>query len=266
LCINSETPARRILKGEVDLCVAPTESVISCWTSEVNKTRPVAVAALLQQDSSAIVSLASGPVKILSDLGNHRYASYGGRFEMAIVKQMIAINGGNPSTLVDLQPPKLDCFDAVIRGEAEATWIFTAWEGIMAKYKGIDLNAFPLKASNIPYGYSPVLLAHPDMLVGDKSELLKKFLKVCQKSYEFCVSNPDEAAKLLFQQANHKSLYDLGLPFVTESQQYLSTVNQGYLDSQGRWGMMDPKRWTDFIDWLCDNQCLTNRDGEVIPR
>lgn len=46
----------------------------------------------------------------------------------------------------------------------DSTWVFMAWEGILAEHKGIDLNAFSLSDFNVPYGYSPVLLAAPATL------------------------------------------------------------------------------------------------------
>ena len=46
-----------------------------------------------------------------------------------------------------------------IQGKADATWVFMGWEGVDAKRRGVGLNAFSLEDFNIPYGYSPVLVA-----------------------------------------------------------------------------------------------------------
>jgi hypothetical protein len=50
------------------------------------------------------------------------------------------------------------------QGEADATWIFTGWEGIDAQIKGVELNVFKLADYGIPYGYTPVLVALPETL------------------------------------------------------------------------------------------------------
>ena len=50
------------------------------------------------------------------------------------------------------------------QGHVDSTWVFMAWEGILAKHKGVDLNAFSLSDFKVPYGYSPVLLAAPASL------------------------------------------------------------------------------------------------------
>ena len=31
---ESETPARQVVNGAADICVCPSESLISCWTSD----------------------------------------------------------------------------------------------------------------------------------------------------------------------------------------------------------------------------------------
>lgn len=51
-----------------------------------------------------------------------------------------------------------------MKGEADATWVFMAWEGVEAEKKGVELNAFKLSDYGISYGYSPVMVAHPDTL------------------------------------------------------------------------------------------------------
>lgn len=252
-----------MVNGEVNLCVAPSESVISCWTSEPEKMKPVAVAALLQHDMSSIASLKSGSVQSLADLSGKKYASYAGRFEMAIIRQAVANSKGDPNSVIELLPPKLDCLDWVTRGDADATWIFSAWEGVIAKRSGIEINEFQLKDAQVPYGYSPVMLAHPSMLEGTKAEVLKRFLKVCQKSYQFCQENPSEAAKLLLETAQHATLDRLGLSVLAESQGVLAT-NRCFLTETGHWGVMKPGKWQEFVTWLLANKCLTHRDGSFV--
>ena len=52
----------------------------------------------------------------------------------------------------------------LVQGKADATWVFMGWEGVDAKRKGIELNAFSLEDFSIPYGYSPVLVTSEDIL------------------------------------------------------------------------------------------------------
>jgi len=259
-----ETPARKVVNGLADFCIAPSESVISCWTSDPAKVKPIVVATLLQHDTSAIVTKATSSVKTLAELDKKLYASYEGRFEMAIVQQMIRQAGGMGEA-IETTPPKLDCFDAVMRGDAEATWVFMAWEGVMAEMKGVELNVFDLKTSGVPYGYSPVLLAHPDMLSADNGTLLQSFLAVTQRGYQFATEQPEAAAICLMETAQHHALTELGQEMIIKSQQYLSNGNY-YLHPSGEWGTMETTRWVAFLDWLATNKLLVYRDGTTVPR
>lgn len=110
------------------------------------------------------------------------------------------------------------------------------------------------------------MLAHPDMLQGAKAEVLKKFLAVCARGYQFVNENPADAAKILLETSKHESLIALGgLDYLVESHKYL-VQEKVYLTEEGKWGVMDGKRFTDFIDWLCEKKCLTYRDGSLVPR
>ena len=51
----------------------------------------------------------------------------------------------------------------------------------------------------MPYGYSPILLAHPETLDGDKAGDVKKFLKATAEGYAFAAANPAEAAAMLIK-------------------------------------------------------------------
>lgn len=146
------------------------------------------------------------------------------------------------------------------------------WEGKIAEQKGIKLRPWFLKDYHIPYGYSPCLLAHPDLLLNDQKAIyLKKFLDATERGYQYATTHPEESIEhLLLEVSNHHpSLLQHNNHFSHEmllvSQRFLSTGNC-YLNSTGKWGVMDSTRWSLFIDWLCDNQLLHYRDGQIVSR
>lgn len=255
---HDETPARQVVHGTADLCVCPSESLISCWTSDSGKEKPVCIATLLQNDTSAIAVLASSGITSMAQLDGKKYASYGGRFEMKIIEQMIK-NAGGEGTVVEVLPPKLQCFDSVLSGDCDATWVFMGWEGVHK----VELKCFPVTTSGVPYGYSPSLLAHSS-LCSEKAELLKAFLAVTAKGYQVAAADPKAAAAALLN-SGHPTVQSLGLKFLEDAQEFFSNGGH-YLDSQGRWGTMSLERWERFIDWLSANDCLTYRDGSLVPR
>lgn len=53
---------------------------------------------------------------------------------------------------------------ACAQGEADATWVFLGHEGVQAEIDCVNLNIFRLADHGIPYGFTPVLVANPEIL------------------------------------------------------------------------------------------------------
>lgn len=250
-----KTPARLVEKKAVELGIAPSESVISYQTL-ANKPNLTAVAAILQKDASAIVSLADGKVRSIKDLDGKIYASYAARFEDHIVEAMIIKDGGN-GDFTKSNPDKLGIWDTLLEGKADATWVFMPWEGILAKRAGIKLNEFRLDDYSIPYGYSPILLAHPEVLE-TKAEAISKFLKASAKGFLFAQQQPEDAVKILAASGTQKELKDE--KFLLESQK---AINPYYTSENGKWGLMKDERWEDFVDWIKSENLLSKETLSV---
>lgn len=78
------------------------------------------------------------------ELSGKRYASYGARYEGRIVQQMIKNDGGDGEYIEDTTMGMLGVWKTLLTGKADATWVFMAWEGVMAKLGGVELNVFQL--------------------------------------------------------------------------------------------------------------------------
>lgn len=255
------TPARKVLAGEADFAVAPSESAIaySLGKEEGEEGRLVSVAALLQEDTSAVVVLGSSARTRPRDLDGCVYASYNARYEGAIVQELIRSDGG-AGTFTESTPNKLGIFETLTTGGADATWVFMGWEGVEASRKGVPLRAFPLADAGIPYGYTPVLLASPALLSSRGAEV-KAFLAATARGYEWAAAHPDESADVLCARSGHPTLCDG--EFVRASQRVVGTH---YLHpSSCKWGVQEEGRWADFLAWLQGKGILTDKAGVQVP-
>ncbi|HET8860654.1 ABC transporter substrate-binding protein [Marivirga sp.] len=237
-----KTPAKLVEEKAVELGITPSESVISYQTLE-NKPNLQAVAAILQTDASAIVSLANSEIQQMKDLDGKIYASYNARFEDHIVEAMVKKDGGK-GRFTKSNPDKLGIWNTLLAKKAAATWVFMPWEGILAERAGIKLNAFRLDEYDIPYGYSPVLVVHPEVLEG-KQTAISNFLKASAKGFLFAQKNPKDAVKILAAAGAQEELKDE--IFLLESQK---AINPYYTNKNGTWGLMEDERWADFTNWL----------------
>lgn len=249
------TPAKRVVQGTADLAITPSESVISYQTNGVPL---VAVAAVLARDASAIATLKQNGLDRPQHLDGKVYASYGARFEDDIVRQMIRNDGGR-GQFVSYKPDRLDIWHTLLTNEADATWIFLPWEGAEAAIRDIPLHTFTLDEYEIPYGYSPVLTAMRPW-ADSHADALHRFLAATSDGFRLAVEQPEEAARLLAETAQHPTLADRD--FVEQSQLLASDY---YLNG-GRWGYMRRDVWNTFVNWLIRHDFIINRDGDKVQQ
>ncbi|MFK7783473.1 MAG: ABC transporter substrate-binding protein [Crocinitomicaceae bacterium] len=233
------TPAKKVELGDADFAICPTESIISYRT----KSSPfplIAIAAVLQSDLSAIVTKKDVGINSPKDLDGKIYASYEARYEDGIVKELIKNDGGQGDLNITY-PKKLGIWDNLLSGEADATWIFTNWEGVEAKKAGIDLNYFHLKDYDIPYSYSPVIAANGDLISEKKAEY-SAFLEATKKGFLYCNENPTDAINILKQHLV-ESDRDFDLASALEE----TTPHFG---NDASWGIIKDNVVSDFMVWL----------------
>jgi NitT/TauT family transport system substrate-binding protein len=251
------TPAKQVAVGDATLAIGPSESVISYQTHPEYPSL-TAVAAVAQVDKSAIVTLEDSGIDRPADLDGATYASYDARFEDHIVRQLVRNDGGD-GDLDITTPPKLGIWNTLLDGDADATWVFMPWEGLLAERDDVDLTPFYLEEYGIPYGYTPVLLARPGT-IADDPDRLSAFLDATARGYRFAAEHPEEAADILRTTATGMDEDDAA--FLRESQRRLA---EALLTPDGKWGRMDDDRWAAFVEWLSEQGILTTLDGEQLP-
>ena len=200
----------------------------------------MAVAAIFREDLSAIVTLEKSGLSRPKDLDGAVYASYQARYEDEIVRQMIKNDGGKGDFEV-VYPKKLGIWETIINQKFDATWIFLNWEGIQAKNKGVVLNAFKMADYNIPYGYSPVIMASEIAVLQDKISY-SNFLKATKKGY-------------LFAQENTRAAVDCIAPFVSEQDKDIDLVQSQeftspYYGTSENWGILEKVKVENYLNWL----------------
>ncbi len=252
-----QTPAKRVATGDATVAIAPSESAIS-YNTHPDYPSLTAIAAVCQRDTSAIVTLGDSGLERPADLDGNTYASYDARFEDHIVEQLIRNDGGD-GDLEITTPAKLGIWDTLLDGKADATWVFMPWEGLEAERDGIELNAFGLEEYDVPYGYTPVMLARPEMVTnGSGREALSEFLAATARGYEEAVANPETATAILAETADE---LEKAADFLAESQRRLAPA---VLEDR-QWGRMSGDRWRAFVDWLAAEEILATVNGSHLP-
>lgn len=212
-----------------------------------------AVAAVIQHNTSGIISLAEKGITSPKGLEGKRYATWDMAVEKATIRDVMASDGGN-FDLVELIPSTVtDEVSALKSDSVDAIWIFYGWAGIACENAGLDTNYFEFaKIDPVFDYYTPVVIGNNEWL-SENPETAKAFLSALSKGYNFAVENPEAAADILMDKVPElKTNSEL----IYESQKYLSNE---YIADAKRWGEFDSERWAAFYNWLNENNLLDNK-------
>ena len=215
-----------------------------------------AVAAVIQHNTSGIVSRAGEGMDTPRGLEGKRYATWDLDVEKETIRDVMEADGGDFG-LVELIPSTVtDEVSALQSGSVDAIWIFYGWAGVACQVAGLETDYFAFADIDPVFDYyTPVIIGN-DSWLEENPETARAFLSALSRGYTFAAENPGEAADILMEAAPElKSNSEL----VYASQEYLAGE---YIAEAARWGEFDPERWAAFFRWLNENQLL---DGEIDP-
>ena len=208
-----------------------------------------AVAAILQHNTSGILSRAGDGITSAKGLEGKIYSTWESPVELAMIRYCMEKEGGDFDK-VKLIPNNLyDEPAALAAHQTDAVWVFYGWSGINADLEEVpcDYWAFRDQAEELDY-YTPVILAN-NAFLAESPETAKAFLEASAKGYAYAAEHPQEAADLLIEGDTTGSLDD-ARDLVYASQEWLS---KEYIADADEWGVFDADRWNAFYGWLYTN-------------
>ncbi len=203
-----------------------------------------AVAAIIQHNTSGILSLKKTGIDTPAKMAGHSYATWDSPIELAIIKKIVEDDGGNYDD-IELIPNTVTDVVTALQTDIESVWVYYAWDGVAAKVAGLDTSYlnFADYGTELDF-YSPVIIAN-NAYLNKNPETAKKFLDAVRQGYEFAIANPDEAADILVE-----AVPELDVTLVKESQNWLKDQYKAEVE---QWGYIDPARWGGFYAWLSEN-------------
>lgn len=219
-----------------------------------NPLEVTAVAALIQHNSSGIISLAGQGMDSPRGITGNTYLTWDSPIEKAMMENVVNADGGDWSQ-VTLEPNTVtnEAFH-VKENPDDCVWVFYGWSGINAQVCGVDTDYFAFKDINPVFDYyTPILIANNEFLASNPDEA-RAFLDATEKGYQYAIDNPEEAAQILIDADETKSLVG-SEELVVASQKWLSSQ---YVADAEKWGYIDPERWNAFYQWLNTQQLVEN--------
>ncbi len=210
-----------------------------------------AVAAVIQHNTSGIMSRAADNITRAKEMEGHVYTTWDMAVEQATIKQVMESDGGDFSKL-SMVPYSVD--DEVMGLKSnmfDCVWVYEGWAVQNAKIQDYDINYFSFKDMDDVFDfYTPVIAANTQYAQANP-EVTKAFLRAVKKGYEFAVEKPEEAAKILCQEVP-----ELDSELVLASATFLAGEYTAEAES---WGVIDKDRWAAYFGWLNDNSLVENK-------
>lgn len=212
-----------------------------------------AVAAIVQHNTSGIISRAGEGMDRPSGMEGHSYATWNGSIELETIKYVVEKDGGDYNKIELVPSTVTDEVTALKTNSVDSIWIFYGWAGVKTELEGLDTDYFAFSDIDPVFDYyTPVIIAGNEFLENNP-ETAKAFLEAVKKGYEYAIDNPDEAADILCE-----AVPELDTELAHASQLYLS---EQYKKDVERWGYIEPTRWNNFYFWLNENGLVS----EEIP-
>ena len=204
-----------------------------------------AVAALIQHNTSGIISRKGEGMERPKGLEGKKYATWDAPIEKAMMQNVVEKDGGDFSKVELIPSTFTDEVSALKSISVDAIWIFYAWAGVATEVADLETDYFAFKDINPVFDYyTPVVIANNDFLE-EKPDTAKAFLQALKQGYEDAIADPDEAASILLEASP-----ELDEELVKASQEYLKDQ---YKADVKQWGYIDPARWNAFYGWLNEN-------------
>ena len=216
----------------------------------------ISIAAVLQSNPTELAVLESSDILRPRDFDGRIYAGFGLPFEESRIKAVIRADGGQGEfTVVTLST---FAYEALYNERADFTEIFTTWEGIEAELRGVKLRTFRFNDFGVP-DFPGVILIAQQSTVSERSDVLRRFLEVTRRGYEFAANQPEEATRIFIAYVGEDVFPEAEL--VRLSNIMLADV---FVDTNGSWGLQDAKVWDAYATWMVAQGILVGVDNEVI--
>ena len=241
-----------VASGKAQFGVSFQDSLAPAFVGDA--VMPVtAVAAVIQHNTSGIVSRAGEGMDTPRGLEGKKYATWDLDVEKATIRDVMAADGGDFDKVELIPSTVTDEVSALQSGSVDAIWIFYGWAGVACEVAGLPIDYFEFADIDPAFDYyTPVIIGCNDWME-ENPETTKAFLTALSRGYTYAAENPKAAADILMEAAPELKTNE---ELVYASQEYLAGE---YIADAARWGEFDADRWAAFFEWLNENDLLEER-------
>jgi ABC-type nitrate/sulfonate/bicarbonate transport system substrate-binding protein len=244
------TAEAMIGSGQAQLGVSYQDYIANALSSK-NPVAIEAVAAIIQHNTSGIMSRKADGITSAKKMEGHTYATWDMPVEQATIKQVMESDGGDYSKLKQV-PYEVDDEVAGLKANMfDCVWVYEGWAVQNAKVQNYPVNYFSFVSMDKVFDfYTPVIAAN-DAFAKKHPEVVKAFVRAAKRGYEYAIKHPQAAGEILLKEAP-----ELSDKLVQASAKYLA---KQYQSDAKTWGVIDKSRWARYFEWLNDKNLVENK-------
>ncbi len=214
----------------------------------------VSVGAVTQSSLNVVISLKESGIAGAADLAGKRIGYAGTVLSEAQIASMLEYAGlsADDCEFVDVG---FDLLTATTTGQVDATTgNMVNHEVPQLEEEGFEINYFYPTDYGVPECYELVFLAGKDA-VENNPEKIQRFLRACQKGFDFMKENPEEALQILLANQNAEN-FPLSETVETESMNILLPVME---TEEASFLHQEVSVWQENADWLYERGILSEQ-------
>ncbi len=241
-----------VAAGQADIGLYYQQDIIQ---SRADQNIPVkSIGAVVQSPLNIVLSLKDKNITEPKDLVGKTIGYAGTELSEALIHSIMK-NSGASADDVEMIDVGFELMASMTTGQVDATiGCLVNHEVPQMEKEGFEVNYFFPDDFGVPQYYEGVFLAN-DTMIKNEPEVLKGFLRACEKGFEDFKNSPDEVLNVLLEnqdEANfpldpdvEKQSVETLLPLMeTESAKFLSQTKQC---------------WQENIDWLYDEGIISEK-------
>lgn len=214
----------------------------------------VSVGAVTQSSLNVVISLKESGIEGAEDLAGKKIGYAGTVLSEAQIASMLEYAGlsADDCEFVDVG---FDLLTATTTGQVDATTgNMVNHEVPQLEEEGFEINYFYPTDYGVPECYELVFLAGKDA-VENNPEKIQRFLRACQKGFDFMKENPEEALQILLANQNAEN-FPLSETVETESMNILLPVME---TEEASFLHQEVSVWQENADWLYEKGILSEQ-------
>ena len=252
---DPSAPIKEVAAGRVDLAVSYEPEVLLARNQGLDVE---AVAAIVNQPLTSLISLPKGGVGAAADLQGKTVGTAGIPYQSDYLKTILQSAGLSSSAAREVNVG-LNLLPALIGGGVDAILGgYRNIEGVDLQERGLDPRIVPVNQLGVPT-YDELVLVARSSTVDAHPEAIRSFIAALARGTAYAIAHPPEAANAVISAGK-------GLDPMQTRAEVNATLPLLANVPRRPYGFMDPAQWRAYAQWMAAHDLISHAHatGDVL--